>query len=124
FLDALLKIHHPLLRQTFREYGGHEFKDMGDGFFVAFSEAGSALRCAIAGQQALAAQAWPEAVGPIRVRMALHTAEVEPEEGDYYDPQLGYAERIANAGHGGQILCSEEAVRLLHQDHHPPSFLG
>src|SRR5262249_10824570 len=84
-------------------------------FFVAFSEAGRALKCATAAQQALAAHPWPEAVGPIRVRMALHTAEVEPEENDYYDLQLGYADRVAKAGHGGQILCSEETARLLRE---------
>src|SRR5690349_20159962 len=101
FLEALLQIHHPLLRQTFQQYGGHEFKEMGDGFFVAFSDAGSALRCAIAAQQALAAHAWPEAVGAIRVRIALHTAEAEPHGRDYHTPQLGYADRMAKAGHGG-----------------------
>src|SRR5262249_24706023 len=50
---------------------------------------------------------------PLRVRIALHTAEVEPEEGDYHDLELNYASRMANGGHGGQILCSEETARLL-----------
>src|SRR5690348_5443975 len=83
FRLALLDSHHLLMRQAFWEYGGHEFKAAGDGFFVAFSDADRALACAIAAQQSLAAHTWPEAVGPIRVRMALHTAEVEPDGDDY-----------------------------------------
>lgn len=113
FGDALLNIHHPLIRQAIQEHGGHEFKEAGDGFFAAFSDAGRALTCAIAAQQALRAYPWPTAVGPLRVRMALHTAEVEPVGGDYSDLAVSYAKRVVDGGHGGQILCSEETARLL-----------
>src|SRR5262249_718274 len=115
FRDALLKIHHTMLQQAFREYGGHEFKELGDGFLVAFSEAGRALACAGAAQHALAASAWPEAVGPIRVRSALHTGDVEPVDGDYTDLGVSYAKRVVDGGHGGQILCSEETAGLLRE---------
>jgi predicted ATPase/DNA-binding SARP family transcriptional activator/class 3 adenylate cyclase len=108
--------HDALLRRLFRACGGYEVKNLGDGFLVAFQRAGDALACAVAGQQSLAAHGWPKAVGPLRVRMALHTGDVEPHEGDYHTLVVNHAARILAAGHGGQVLCSEETATLLRRD--------
>src|SRR5262249_58658743 len=67
FGEALLKIHHALLRQVFREYGGQEVKEEGDGVLVAFSEAGRAPRCASAPPHPLARYPRPSARPPPRV---------------------------------------------------------
>jgi predicted ATPase/DNA-binding SARP family transcriptional activator len=110
---AALEVHHSLLRRLFQQCGGYEVKALGEGFLVAFTRAGDALECAVAAQQALAACSWPETVGPLRVRMALHTGDVEPQDNDYRTLVLHYAQRMLMAGHGGQILCSEATAGLL-----------
>ncbi len=113
---AALSLHHALLRKEFHRHGGYEFKEAGDGFMAAFSSVGDALACAVAGQRALGAQAWPEGIGSVLVRMALHTGDAELEEGDYHGPTLHRASRILNAAHGGQTLCSEATSSLLRRD--------
>lgn len=112
FATALAS-HHALLRRLFRRYGGYEFNEAGESFVVAFERVGDALACAIAAQQALAEHPWSEEVGPLRVRMALHTGDVELQEGDYRGLVLHRASRMLAAAHGGQILCSEATAALV-----------
>jgi class 3 adenylate cyclase len=54
--------HNIFLRQEFTRHGGREIKETGDGFFVAFPTAGSALSCAVAGQKTLADEAWAQEI--------------------------------------------------------------
>ena len=109
----ILTSHHALLRREFGRHGGREVKEMGDGFLIVFERAAGALACAVAGQRALAAHSWPTGIEPPRVRMALHSGEVELREGEYRGLVLHYAQRMLMAGCGGQILCSETAAALL-----------
>jgi predicted ATPase/DNA-binding SARP family transcriptional activator len=111
-----LERHHALLRREFARCGGQEIKEAGNSFLVAFQSAGKALACAIASQQALAAQSWPEETGPLKVRMALHTGDVEYGDGEYHGLVLHWASRMLTAAHGGQILCSEATAGLLRRD--------
>ncbi len=132
---AVLSQHHALLRNEFRRHGGIEVTEAGDSFLVAFGSALDAAVCAAACQRALAAQDWPvnpsdgAAVTP-RVRMAIHTGEVRPEElgdsgiqdraaQDYRGVVLHRASRILSAAHGGQILCSEATAALIRRDLDP-----
>jgi DNA-binding SARP family transcriptional activator len=117
--QTALASHHGLLRGEFRRHGGYEVKEMGDAFLVAFERATDALASAVAGQRALASHRWPDAVGPLQVRMALHTADVEPQEGDYHGLALHHAQRMLAADHGGQILCSEATAALLRRSLEP-----
>jgi predicted ATPase/DNA-binding SARP family transcriptional activator len=114
-----LAIHHTLLRRTFRRFGGYEVKEAGDGFIVAFERAGDALACAVAGQCALTEHSWPEAVGSLRVRMALHTGDVELQQADYHGLVLHHAFRMLAAGHGGQVLCSEATAVVVRRNLEP-----
>jgi predicted ATPase/DNA-binding SARP family transcriptional activator len=113
--DTALTGHHAVLRQAFRRFGGREVKAAGPAFIVAFAAAGDALICAIAGQRALAARSWPAEISPLQIRMALHTGDVELEDGEYRGPALDHAARILVAGHDGQILCSEITAGLVRQ---------
>ena len=107
--------HNDLLRARFVRHGGQEVKETGDGFVVAFPTAGGALACAVAAQEALAAEAWPEEIGgPLRGRMALHTGDVQQssEDGQYHGIVLHHASRMLTAAHGGQILVSDATASL------------
>ena len=48
--------------------------------------------------------------------MAVDTGEVEAREGDFFGPPLNRCSRIMAAGHGGQVLLSEEANTALAAD--------
>ena len=90
---------------------GYVFSTGGDGFGVAFARAGDALAAASDAQAALAAEAWPDGA-PIRVRMGLHTGEVEERGGDYFGPAVNRAARLMAAAHGGQMVCSAVTAGL------------
>ncbi len=117
--DEALKAHHRLLREQFQKFGGYEAKEMGDGFLIAFGSAAAALACAVACQQALALHPWPDDLGPLRVRMALHVGDVALEDGEYQGIVLHRASRMLTAAHGGQILCSEAVASLARRDPGP-----
>ena len=88
------------------------FATGGDGFGAAFAPAGEALAAAGDAQAALTAVEWPEG-GVLRVRMGVHTGEVDERGGDYFGPAVNRAARIMAAGHGGQVLVSAATVGVI-----------
>jgi class 3 adenylate cyclase len=113
-MRAAMARHDALLTQVFEQHDGIVVRPRGEGdsLFVVFVRASDAVAAALAGQRALAAEDWGE-LGPLRVRMGLHTGEADLREGDYYGSAVNRCARIRSAGHGGQILLSETTVRLL-----------
>src|SRR5206468_3656930 len=81
-------------------------------FFVVFTSAPAAAAAAVAAQRGLAAEPWP-AGGEIRSRMGLHTGEGVLSGGSYVGLDVHRAARIANAGHGGQVLLSATTQSLV-----------
>jgi predicted ATPase/class 3 adenylate cyclase len=118
-MPAALAQHHTLLRAAIEAQGGVVFQIIGDAFCAAFPTTPAALGAALAAQRALVAEQW-ETTEPLRVRMALHTATVALQAGDYPSgPHFNRLARLLNAGHGGQVLLSRATVELLHE-HVPP----
>ena len=110
-----LELHRRLLREAFERHGGYEVDWEGDAFFVAFGRAVDAVAAAGEGQQALAAADWPEGLA-IRVRMGIHTGEPLAAPPKYVGLDVHKAARIMAAGHGGQVLLSAAAQRLVSTD--------
>jgi predicted ATPase/class 3 adenylate cyclase/Tfp pilus assembly protein PilF len=106
--------HFALLDEAITANNGVRFKIIGDAVQAAFPTALDAVLAAVAAQRALVAEDWG-ALGPIPVRMALHTGVATPHEGDYLSPALNRLARLLAAGAGGQILLTE-ATRLLVRD--------
>src|ERR687897_965940 len=105
--------HDEILRAAIGAHDGCVFKTVGDAFHATFSTAPDALEAALEAQRALLREEWAE-IGPLRVRMALHTGTAEERDGDYFGTSLNRVARLLSAGHGGQILISlatEELVR-------------
>jgi class 3 adenylate cyclase/predicted ATPase/Tfp pilus assembly protein PilF len=107
-----LVVHDAALRACLASWDGYEVKTEGDAFMCAFRGPREALGWALAAQEALARAAWPDGIGPLRVRMGVHVGQPwsrpDPLTGrmDYFGPVVNRAARIAHAGHGGQVLCS------------------
>ena len=118
-MQAALARHDGILRGAIEAYGGHVFKTVGDAFYGVFASAPDALRAAIAAQQALSAERWSEALGQLRVRMALHSGTPAFRDGDYFGPPLNRVARLLSTGHGGQTLLSAATQELV-RDHLSP----
>ncbi|MDQ5853440.1 MAG: tetratricopeptide repeat protein [Chloroflexota bacterium] len=112
-MQTALARHDTILRDAIEGQGGTVFKTVGDGFYAVFTTATDALAAALAAQQALQQEPWPEVLGPVRVRMALHTGTAEQRAGDYFGPSLNRVARLLNTGHGGQTLLSVATHGLL-----------
>jgi Adenylate and Guanylate cyclase catalytic domain len=78
-----LKHHDELLQAAIERHGGYRVKGTGDGVHAAFTIAEHAVAAAVAAQRALTNEDWG-AVGPLRVRMGLHTGSAELRDGDYF----------------------------------------
>ena len=84
---------------------GRLFKTTGDGFFVEFASAVQALRCAIAIQDTLRAQA-----DGLRLRIGVHQGEVVPEGDDLLGDGVIIAARLEPLAEPGGI-CISSRVR-------------
>src|SRR5437899_2647268 len=112
-MRAALTRHDDILRAAVEERGGYIFKTMGDAFCAAFPTAPQALNAALAAQRALHVEEWDQTLGPVRVRMALHTATAELQAGDYFGQPVNRVARLLSAGHGGQTLLSHSTYELV-----------
>jgi predicted ATPase/class 3 adenylate cyclase len=117
-MRAALASHDALLRAVMTAHGGFVFKVVGDAVYAAFAVAADAVSAAIAAQRAVAAEQWGE-VGPLRVRMALHTGVAQSRDGDYFGPTLNRVARVLSTGYGGQVLLSAVTFELV-RDALPP----
>jgi predicted ATPase len=111
-MRVALARHDELLRAAIEAHDGYVFATGGDGFAAAFARAGDAVGAAVASQARLSPEAWPPGA-PIRVRIGLHTGEVEERGGDYFGPAVNRAARLMAIGHGGQVLCSAVTAGLI-----------
>lgn len=116
--------HYHILRNQIEKHGGFEVKTQGDGFMIAFGDVGAALDCAIAIQEAVAAENAEHPKERLEVRIGLNCGEAIKEEDDFFGGAVVVAARIGALAKGGQILVSETVrglaklqpeVRYIHQ---------
>jgi predicted ATPase/class 3 adenylate cyclase/DNA-binding CsgD family transcriptional regulator len=81
----------------------------GDSFVLAFARASDAVACALELQRA--------ALAPIRLRIGVHTGEIQlRDEGNYIGPTINRTARLRDLAHGGQTVLSgvTEAIVVDH----------
>jgi class 3 adenylate cyclase len=105
----LLRWHDQTLRSLFTAHGGEEIKQAGDGFFVGFGDAASAIDCAVATQRALDEHRRAHGFAP-QVRIGIHAAEADRRGMDYGGKGVHEAARIAGLARGGEIVSSEATL--------------
>ena len=107
--------HNEILHSQTEKYEGRVYKIIGDGFQTAFAEPVNAVKAALAAQRDFLEEDWGE-LGPIRVRMGIHTGPAEVQDDDY---ALGLTifrvSHIMSAGHGGQTLLSLATEQLVRE---------
>jgi predicted ATPase len=97
----VLSEHHRRIREAVDRHGGVEMGTEGDAFFLVFPQARQAVAAASDAQLLLAD-------GPVRVRMGVHTGEPSITDEGYVGLDVHWAARITAAGHGGQVVLSEQ----------------
>jgi predicted ATPase len=91
--------HRRVVREAFARAGGYEVDYEGDAFFYAFASAQAAVDAVTEAMRALE-------VGPIRIRVGIHTGEPGLDPPKYVGVDVHKAARVMSAGHGGQVLLT------------------
>jgi adenylate cyclase len=101
----VLDRHNKLIQKLVADRGGHVVKNQGDGFMMAFPDAGQAVLCGVDVQRALLedAERWED----IRVRIGIHMGTSVRRGDDLFGRNVAMAARVAGQADGGEILVSE-----------------
>lgn len=111
--DAVVRLDRALA-QIIPAHGGVRPVEQGEGdsMVVAFNRASDAVACALALQMA--------PLAPIRLRIGLHTGEVQlRDENNYIGTTINKTARIRDLGHGGQTVLSGATEEIV-ADNLPP----
>ena len=103
----LLRVHNALTREALSAHHGREVKTTGDGFLLSFAEAGEALRCAVASQEAFAGYNDRNPEEELQVRIGVAAGEPIEEAGDLYGAAVNLASRICDSASAGGILIAQ-----------------
>ncbi|MEB3061512.1 BTAD domain-containing putative transcriptional regulator [Mycolicibacter sp. MYC101] len=106
--------HDELAEQVVTSRGGRLIKTRGEGdaTFSVFERPSAAAAAALELQDAILHEPWALRE-PMRIRIALHTGEVELRDGDYFGRAVNRAARLRSLAVGGQILCSGATAELV-----------
>jgi predicted ATPase/class 3 adenylate cyclase len=118
FFDNVLQPHNILIRETLSKHNGRELKTIGDAFLAAFPVAPEAVTCACEIQQRLSASPIHTEMGPLKIRIGLHTGAPKV----YRDPvsklidlsgtDVDKAARVEGLARGEHVLISDETRSL------------
>ncbi|MBV8180054.1 MAG: AAA family ATPase, partial [Mycobacterium sp.] len=113
-MAVALARHDELVEQVVTSRGGRLIKTRGEGdaTFSVFERPSAAAAAAIELQDAISHEPWALRQ-PMRIRVALHTGEVELRDGDYFGRAVNRAARLRSLAEGGQILCSGATAELV-----------
>jgi predicted ATPase len=105
-------IHNRIVRAALAAYGGIEQGVRGDSFFAIFTSPSDAVAAVLQIKRELLGSEWPSGER-LRIRMGLHTGEVTTTSSGLIGYEIHKAARIADIGHGDQILVSSAAAGLV-----------
>ena len=113
-MAVALARHDELVEQVVTSRGGRLIKTRGEGdaTFSVFERPSAAAAAASELQDAITHEQW-DLREPMRIRIALHTGEVELRDGDYFGRAVNRAARLRSLAVGGQILCSGATAELV-----------
>lgn len=118
--EDLLKWHDRVLRDALQRHGGQEVRQTGDGFFVTFDQARSAIECAVAIQRDLERHRREHGFSPW-VRIGLHLAEATEQGGDYSGQGVHAAARVGALAEKEEILVSSAVIDVAGKVPYPIS---
>ena len=104
---AFAKLDRTLVRVVDAHHGVRPIEQgEGDSFVIAFGRASDAVACALEVQRS--------PLGPIRLRIGVHTGEVQlRDETNYIGPTINRTARLRDLAHGGQTVLSSTTSDLV-----------
>lgn len=119
----MLKLHWALLRPVFARFDGREIKTIGDAFLIEFPSALQAVRAGIEMQAILEKHnrdADPDR--HIRIRIGIHTGDVERMGEDLFGDGVNIASRIEPLAPPGGICISESVYTAVQNKVYAPFY--
>jgi class 3 adenylate cyclase len=107
---ALLAEYRSIVRDAVARYDGAEIRTEGDGFFVVFPSASSAVDCALAVVASVASR--PPSDRPMRIGVGVHAGETIQTAEGLVGSAVNIAARICAQAGAGEVLVSD-TVRSL-----------
>jgi class 3 adenylate cyclase len=113
-MSVALARHEALVSEVVASHGGRLIKSRGEGdsTLSVFVQATDAVAAALALQQVLAGEPWPEGIA-LPTRAALHSGEAQLRDGDYYGQTLNRGARLRALAEGGHVLLSQTTAELV-----------
>ena len=105
--------HDAVVLTCIQEYEGYVINSTGDGYCVTFVDAEEAVLCALQVQERLRVNPIPTPLGPLQVRIGLHTGMTGATGGDYTAVTLDKTARVQSQAQGGQVFISRETHALV-----------
>ncbi len=100
--SQLINLHNARMREHVKKCHGHEVKQTGDGFLVAFDETDAAVRCALAALESIAGLG-------LELRAGVHAGEVaRMGNHDLAGVAVHFAQRLCDRAEGGQVMVSDD----------------
>ncbi len=113
YLSQILQPHRSRVEESLTPFRGWVIKTEGDAFFLAFATVTSALEWAVYLQKNHIEHPIKTPLGPLQVRIGIHTGSPTQNNGDYIGQEVDYLVRIADLAQGSQILLSEVSAVLM-----------
>ena len=120
----LLSKHDAIVTRAVGRHDGYVVKSQGDGFMVAFADAGSAVSAAADVQRRIARVRPGSRLAGVAVRIGVHHGSAVHRDGDLFGRNVAYAARVAAQAEGGEVLVSDAVLEALTADDaEPPTVL-
>jgi len=111
YLDIIKKPHDEIVLPLIANHGGKIVTPTGDGFCAVFADADEAVWCAVEIQERLISSAIPTPLGPLQVRIGLHTGFAMPSGGDVTAAAMNKASRVMSNAAGGRCSFLKKLTR-------------
>jgi CHASE2 domain-containing sensor protein/class 3 adenylate cyclase len=113
YLSQILHPHRDRVERSLAQFHGQIIKTEGDAFFLTFSTVTTAVAWAVHLQKSHIEQPIQTPLGPLQVRIGIHTGNPAQNNGDYIGQEVDYLIRLADLAQGSQILLSEVTAVLI-----------
>lgn len=113
YLTHILNPHRERVEKTLPFYGGRVIKTEGDGYFLVFDDAIMAVKWAVALQVKHVQHPITTPLGPLQIKIAIHTGSPLEDGNDYIGQEVDFAARLIGLGEGERTLLSEMTAILV-----------
>ena len=113
FRSDIKEPHDNIVLTCIEAAGGYKGNSTGDGYYFTFTDAEEAVLCALQIQERLCTNPINTPLGPLQVRIGLHTGMASPTDGDFIASTMDKAACVQSKAEPGQVWASRETHALV-----------